>query len=139
MPDILSNQWMSLWAKATIHEKMMRDGEIQRTCSGGSIVHVNVDSDITSSQAKRLVLDAIKFGMAHFALNSCTGKCLDCGHISKGRWEQCPKCGSKHVSFWTRIIGYMSWTSNWAPKRREKDFPRRKFMTSEEIKQELGR
>lgn len=139
MPDILANQWCSLWENYTIREKMKRDGEIQRTCSGGSLVHVNVDSDITSTQAKKLIKDAISNGMAHFALNSCTGKCLDCGFIGKGHWEHCPKCASKHVSFWTRIIGYMSWTSNWAPKRREKDFPRRKFMTSEEIKKDLGK
>lgn len=137
MPDILSNQWMSLWENATIHEKMKRDGEIQRTCSGGSIVHVNVDSSITTFQAKHLIKDAIKYGMAHFALNSCTGKCLDCGYLSAGRWENCPKCGSDHLSFYLRIIGYMSWTSNWALKRREKDFPRRKFMTREEIAAEL--
>ena len=139
MPDILANQWCSLWQNYTIVEKMKRDGEIQQTCSGGAIVHVNVDSDITSSQAKRLIKDAIKYGMAHFALNSCTGKCLDCGYVGKGRWEHCPNCASKNVSFWTRIIGYMSWTSNWAENRRKNDFPRRKFMSSEDIKRDLGK
>ena len=32
-------------------------------------------------------------------------ECEDCGHITNIPVKECPKCGSKHISYWTRIIG----------------------------------
>ena len=29
----------------------------------------------------------------------------------------CPKCGSKHISYWDRIIGYLSKIENWGKAR----------------------
>ena len=83
MPDILANQWCSLWEDHTLYEKMNRDGDIQKTCSGGSIVHINVDSKVTKTQAKKLINDAIKYGMAHYALNAVYVECQKCGHVHK--------------------------------------------------------
>lgn len=138
MPDILANQWCSLWEDHTLYEKMVRDGEIQGTCSGGSIVHINVDSKVTKTQAKRLISEAIKNGMAHYALNAVYVECKDCGHVHKGKVDTCPKCGSKNLNHFSRIIGYFSQIEKWSKPRREYDFPRRKFMQYGDIKEQLG-
>ena len=138
MPDIEANQWCSLWEDHTLYEKMKRDGEIQGTCSGGSIVHINVDSKITKTQAKRLITEAIKNGMAHYALNAVYVECKECGHVHKGNVTECPKCGSKKLNHYSRIIGYFSQVEKWSKPRRENDFPRRKFMKFEDIKEQLG-
>jgi len=138
MPDILANQWCSLWEDHTLYEKMNRDGDIQKTCSGGSIVHINVDSKVTKTQAKKLINDAIKYGMAHYALNAVYVECQKCGHVHKGKVDECPECGSKDLKHFTRIIGYFSNVEGWSKARREKDFPRRKFMNMSDIKQQLG-
>ena len=69
MPNILANQWCSLWSDYTIAEKMKRDGEINALMTGGSIVHYSVDSKLTSQQAKNMITKAIKQGAEHFALN----------------------------------------------------------------------
>ena len=68
MPNLLANQWVSLWEDHTIAEKMKRDGEINSLMTGGSIVHISVDSKLTSTQAKRIIMDAIKNGMEHFII-----------------------------------------------------------------------
>lgn len=138
MPDILANQWCSLWENHTLYEKMNRDGDIQKTCSGGSIVHINVDSKVTKTQAKKLINDAIKYGMAHYAINACYVECKSCGHVHKGMVDHCPKCGSSELNHYSRIIGYFSQIEKWSKDRREKDFPRRKFMNMADIEQQLG-
>lgn len=138
MPDILANQWCSLWEDHTIYEKMKRDGQIQKLMTGGSIVHINIDSKITRSQAKRLIEDSVKFGMAHFALNACYVECQECGTVVKGYLDECPNCHSTHLNHYSRVIGYFSKVESWGKVRREKDFPNRKFLNPNDIKRELG-
>lgn len=138
MPDILANQWCSLWEDHSIYEKMKRDGEINSLITGGSIVHINVDSKITKTQAKKLIQDAIKYGMAHFALNAVYIECKDCGHVVKGYLDKCPNCGSEHLNHYSRVIGYFSKVEGWGKVRREKDFPNRKFLKAADIQNELG-
>lgn len=137
--DIYANQWCSLWKDYTIYEKMKRDGEINLLMTGGSIVHINIDSHITASQAKTLILDAIKYGMAHFALNAVYSECMECGHVHKGKVTQCPNCQSEKVEYLTRVIGYFSRVAGWNKTRREKDFKNRKFLNYSQIQQQLGK
>lgn len=138
MPDILANQWCSLWEDHTIYEKMQRDGVINNLMTGGAIVHINVDSKVTKSQAKKLIQDAVKYGMAHFALNAVYVECQDCGQVVKGYLDKCPNCGSDHLNHYTRVIGYFSKVEGWGKVRREKDFPDRKFLKPSDIEKELG-
>lgn len=138
LPPLYANQWCSLWENHTIHEKMERDGEINSLMTGGSIVHINVDSKVTKTQAKNLISDAIKYGMAHFALNAVYVQCKKCGHVVKGHLDKCPECGCEDLYHYTRIIGYFSCLEKWSKDRREHDFPRRKFLKAEDIARELG-
>lgn len=139
MPEIYANQWCSLWKDYTIYEKMKRDGEINALMTGGSIVHINIDSHVTPTQAHTLISDAIKYGMAHFALNAVYSECIDCGYVHKGKVSECPKCQSKKVEYMTRVIGYFSRVAGWNKTRREKDFANRKFMSYAQIQQQLGK
>ena len=129
LPPLYANQWCSLWENHTIHEKMKRDGEINSLMTGGSIVHINVDSKVTKTQAKNLINDAIKYGMAHFALNAVYVECQKCGHVHKGKLDSC---------HYTRVIGYFSNVEGWNKTRRECDFPNRKFLKTSDIENELG-
>lgn len=135
---IYANQWCSLWQDYTIYEKMKRDGEINALMTGGSIVHINIDSHVTSTQAKKLIKDAISYGMAHFALNAVYSECMSCGHVHKGKVTQCPKCQSERVEYLTRVIGYFSRVQGWNKTRREEDFKKRKFLNYDQIKDQLG-
>jgi anaerobic ribonucleoside-triphosphate reductase len=136
--DILANQWVSLWGDYTIYEKMKRDGEIQKLMTGGSIVHINVDSKLTATQADTLIKDSIKYGMAHFALNAVYTECVDCHKVHKGNYKNCPSCNSEKLFHYTRVIGYFSKVENWNETRRKKDFPSRKFLDANGIKAQLG-
>jgi anaerobic ribonucleoside-triphosphate reductase len=138
MPKIYANQWTSLWDNAGIYQKMKRDGEINSLMTGGSIVHISVDSKLTSTQAKKLIGDAIKEGMEHFALNCYYTACDECKKVEKGNFHKCPHCGGHKLRHYSRIIGYFVQVENANKARRELDFPNRKFVTAEMLKQELG-
>lgn len=138
MPNLLANQWVSLWEDHTIAEKMKRDGEINSLMTGGSIVHISVDSKLTSTQAKKIIMDAIKSGMEHFALNCVYTECRDCHKVEKGNFSKCPLCGGDKINHFSRVIGYFSLVENWNKDRREYDFPNRKFVTKDKLKTELG-
>ena len=138
MPNLLANQWVSLWEDHTIAEKMKRDGEINSLMTGGSIVHISVDSKLTSTQAKKIIMDAIKSGMEHFALNCVYTECIECHKVEKGNFSKCPSCGSDKLNHFSRVIGYFSLVENWNKDRREYDFPNRKFVTKDKLKTELG-
>lgn len=137
--DIYANQWCSLWKDYTIYEKMKRDGEINALMTGGSIVHINIDSHVTTTQAKKLISDAIEYGMAHFALNACYVECKECGHVHKGKVEECPNCQSRKLDHYSRIIGYFSKVEGWNKVRREKDWVNRKFIQKEQLMEQLGK
>ena len=138
MPNIYSNQWCSIWGNYTIAEKMKRDGEINALMTGGSIVHYSVDSKLTSQQAKNMITKAINEGAEHFALNCVYTECKECHKVEKGNFEICPNCGSKKLAHFSRVIGYFSQIENWNPTRRKEDFPNRKFIKAEQLKEQLS-
>ena len=137
MPDLLANQWCSLWKDYTLAEKMKRDGEINALMSGGSIIHNNIDGNITATQAKNLIQKAVENNAEHFSLNSVYVECQECGKVHKGKFDQCPDCGSTKLNFFTRIIGYFSKVNNWSEDRRKYDWPNRKFTSQESINEQL--
>ena len=138
MPNILANQWNSLWDDCTIAEKMHRDGEINALMTGGSICHYSVDSKLTSTQAKTMIAKAIKAGAEHFALNCVYSECRECHKVEKGNFDTCPSFGSKKLNHFSRVIGYFSLIENWNPTRRTEDFPNRKFIKADQLKEQLG-
>jgi len=74
---------------------------------GGSALHCNLDEHLTKDQYLKLIDFAIKEGTNYFTFNIPNSKCEDCGHIVKAPIKKCPKCGSEHITWYTRIIGYL--------------------------------
>ena len=135
---IYANQFCSLWADYTIAEKMKRDGEISSLMTGGQISHFNIDSKLTATQAKNIIMKAISLNCEHFALNCCYSYCPKCNTTVKGKIDNCPNCNNNHLETYLRVIGYFSKVSSWNKTRREHDFPNRKFVTADKLKEELG-
>lgn len=127
LTNLYSNQFISLWEDKTIAEKINRDGQLNKLLTGGGIVHINVKSSVTPTQAEKLIDDSCEAGAEHFAINVIFSKCEDCNLVVKDNLETCPKCNSKHITHFTRIIGYFSPVESWSKVRREEDFVNRKF------------
>ena len=74
---------------------------------GGSACHVNLEEHLSKEQYLKLIDYAIREGTSYFTFNIPNSKCEDCGYITKHPIVECPKCHSKNISQYTRIIGYL--------------------------------
>ena len=72
---------------------------------GGSACHINLEEHLSKEQYLKLIDYAIKEGTSYFTFNIPNSKCEDCGYITKHPIVECPKCHSKNISQYTRIIG----------------------------------
>lgn len=72
---------------------------------GGSAAHINLEEHLSKEQYLKLIDFAIAEGTSYFTFNIPNSKCEDCGHIVKAPIKECPKCNSKHITWYTRIIG----------------------------------
>jgi ribonucleoside-triphosphate reductase len=74
---------------------------------GGSALHCNLEEHLSKEQYLKLIDFAVQEGTSYFTFNIPNSKCEDCNHIVKAPITQCPKCGSEHITWYTRIIGYL--------------------------------
>ena len=74
---------------------------------GGSALHCNLEEHLSKEQYLKLIDFAVQEGTNYFTFNIPNSKCEDCNHIVKAPITQCPKCGSEHITWYTRIIGYL--------------------------------
>ncbi|MDY4741342.1 MAG: anaerobic ribonucleoside-triphosphate reductase [Alloprevotella sp.] len=74
---------------------------------GGSAAHINLDDHLSKAQYLKLIDFAIANGTNYFTFNIPNSKCEDCGHVVKKPISTCHKCGSQHITQYTRVIGYL--------------------------------
>ena len=74
---------------------------------GGSAAHINLEEHLSKKQYLKLIDFAIEQGTNYFTFNIPNSKCDDCGYITKHPITECPKCHSKNITQYTRVIGYL--------------------------------
>lgn len=74
---------------------------------GGSAAHINLEDHLSKGQYLKLIDFAIANGTNYFTFNIPNSKCDDCGYITKHPITECPKCHSKNITQYTRVIGYL--------------------------------
>ena len=84
---------------------------------GGSAAHLNLDSHLDKEQYLKIIKHAAEEGCKYFTFNVPNSECDDCGFITKHPITECPKCGSKKISYYDRVIGYLTKISNWSKGR----------------------
>ena len=116
------------WDKNTsILDKLKLHGrEINKSTDGGQACHLNLDTHLSKEQYLKLIDIAIADGTNYFTFNIPMSECADCGHVVNSPIKECPICGSKHIKYWTRIIGYLTCVDNWS-KGRQIEFNKRNY------------
>lgn len=76
-----------------------------------------MDAHLSKEQYLKLIDFAIKNGTSYFTFNIPNSKCEDCKHIVKAPITECPKCGSKNITYYTRVIGYLRPTKSFGLDR----------------------
>ena len=74
---------------------------------GGSAAHINLEDHLSKEQYLKLIAFAIANGTNYFTFNIPNSKCNTCGYITKHPITECPKCHSKNITQYTRVIGYL--------------------------------
>lgn len=84
---------------------------------GGSSAHLNLDHHLDIEQYRKLLKYAAETGCKYFTFNVPNSECQDCGFITKVPITKCPKCGSTHIDYYDRVIGYLTKIKNWSKGR----------------------
>ena len=93
--------------------------EFTSSLDGGVGLHANLQEHLSKEQYLKLIDFAIKKGTSYFTFNVPNSECQDCGFITKVPVTECPKCGSKRIDMYDRIIGYLTKIRNWSAGRQE--------------------
>lgn len=104
---------VSVLDKLFMHGKNFANDQLD----GGAAAHINLDHHLSVEQYRKLLKYAGEAGCQYFTFNIPNCECDDCGFIAKQPFDECPKCGSTHISLWDRVIGYLSKIKNWSNPR----------------------
>lgn len=91
--------------------------EFTETLDGGVGCHINLDEHLSKEQYLKLLEYAVRNGTSYFTFNIPNSECEDCHYIVKKPIKECPKCGSKNIKWYTRIIGYLRSIKNFGYER----------------------
>lgn len=92
----------------SVLDKMILHGrQTAQYCDGGSACHINLEDHLSKKQYLKLLEFAVKEGTNYFTFNIPNSKCEDCSYITKHPITECPKCHSKNITQYTRVIGYL--------------------------------
>ena len=92
----------------SVLDKFMLHGrQTYQYTDGGSAAHINLEDHLSKEQYLKLIDFAIANGTNYFTFNIPNSKCDDCGYITKHPITECPKCHSKNITQYTRVIGYL--------------------------------
>lgn len=101
---LYGNQFIPLGIKTTGQERVRIASEFDGYCSGGSILHYNIDAPFDSfEKAWKMVNYIADQGVTYFAFNSKIQACIN-NHAFFG--GVCPECGEPVYTEYSRIVGF---------------------------------
>ena len=131
---IYSNQWIPLSVKCTIQEKLRLSSILDEKCSGGSIAHINLESNFPNTDMAWEMLNKIaQAGVIYFAFNTRINECKN--HHGFVGTDHCPVCGEPVFDTYQRIVGYLV-PSRAYSKDRFKEFTTRQWYSYAEAMRE---
>lgn len=92
-------------------EALMHQEDLQRKYTGGTVVHLYMSEQISSSDAcRRLIKNALsRFAVPYLTITPTFSVCPSHGYLA-GEHEECPICAQAGIvracEIWTRVMGY---------------------------------
>lgn len=131
---IYSNQWIPLSVQCTIQEKLRLSAILDVKCSGGSIAHINLESNFPNTDVAWDMLNKIaRAGVIYFAFNTKINECEN--HHGFIGTDICPQCGEPVFDTYQRIVGYLVPTRAYSAER-FKEFTTRQWYEEAELMRE---
>lgn len=114
---IYSNQWIPLSTKCTIQEKLRVSAILDVRCSGGSITHINLESNFPNEDVAWKMLNKIaQSGVIYSAFNIRINECKH--HHGFVGTDICPHCGNPVFDTYQRIVGFLVPTRAYSKERK---------------------
>ena len=121
---LYGNQFIPLGIKTTGQERVRIASEFDGYCSGGSILHYNIDAPFDSfDKAWKMTNYIADQGVTYFAFNTKIQACKN-NHAFYG--TKCPVCGKPVDTEFTRIVGFYTPVKTYS-KERKAEFEMRKW------------
>lgn len=119
--ELYSNQWISLGKDASLKEKIKSASILDRYCSGGTMLFINVEGDFNNKEQTWKLLNSIA-GQGCITINVVT-KLNICAneHNYREKIDICPYCGAPKIDEATKIVGFYTRMSNWQKERKEEN------------------
>lgn len=114
---VYGNQWIPLAVKTTLQERVRIAGIFSEFCSGGDILHINVDAPFDSfDKAWNMLKYVMKNKVKYFAF---TGKINACKYNHGFYGSVCPECGNPVETTYSRIVGFFTPVKSYSKPRAE--------------------
>ena len=110
----------------------MQGGQVAKSVDGGQAAHINLEDNLSKEQYTKLLEYTVQAGNNYITFNVPQTQCDNCGFIAKHPLSVCPKCGSTHLTSWTKIIGYLRPIKAWS-EARQKEGDNRTYTKKEDI------
>ena len=121
---LYGNQFIPLGIKTTGQERIRIASEFDGYCSGGSILHYNIDAPFDSfEKAWKMTNYIADQGVTYFAFNTKIQACKN-NHAFYG--TKCPVCGEPVDTEFSRIVGFYTPVKTYS-KERKAEFEMREW------------
>lgn len=122
---LYGNQWIPLAKKATIQDRTITCGVLDKACNGGSIEHISCEAPITDFDTAWELLNWVADqGVNYFAFCYRISTCKN-NHSFYG--PTCPICGEPVETTWQRVVGFLTPVKSYS-KERKAEFKQRDWM-----------
>ena len=113
---LYGNQFIPLGIKTTGQERVRIASEFDGYCSGGSILHYNIDAPFDSfEKAWKMTNYIADQGVTYFAFNTKIQACKN-NHAFYG--TKCPVCGEPVDTEFSRIVGFFTPVKTYSKERK---------------------
>ena len=113
---LYGNQFIPLGIKTTGQERVRIASEFDGYCSGGSILHYNIDAPFDSfEKAWKMTNYSADQGVTYFAFNTKIQACKN-NHAFYG--TKCPVCGKPVDTEFSRIVGFFTPVKTYSKERK---------------------
>ncbi len=127
---LYGNQFIPLGIKTTGQERVRIASEFDGYCSGGSILHYNIDAPFDSfDKAWKMVNYIADQGVTYFAFNT---KIQACKHNHAFYGKICPVCGEPVDTEFSRIVGFYTPVKTYSQERKA-EFKMRKWENNKNL------